>query len=451
MSSIDIETEVSAAFENYLYDWDYRTQLLIGGFGSGKSHVNALKLIIKAYSEKRDMMVIRKTYKSHRNSTFKLFKKILKSMNLLETNPRAFSHDYKVIAKESPMKLIFPTGSTIIFEGTDDIENMKSIDDVTIIWFEECSQLTLKIFMNLRGRARSPGKDSYFLLSTNPVSMENWVYTTFFIKDESDIRNKGKTKEELIVVEPEEFYTKKTLVRKGVYYHHSTVDDNPYMSTSYIKDLEEIQDYDRQLYETARNGRFGTTDKIVLPQFRVANSHERLIAEVSKIDERYHFTGFDFGFEESYNAVVRMAVDKEKQYLYIYDCLYENHVTDDIFITRPLMQKIMKHQKYCDENGIRFNPVVGDSSSPKDIAYYSQQGMYIRACLNRGMVPNASGTRIANTKKIKRFKRIICSPNCQDVIKELKYLTYKVDKNDKVCYDQFNRDPHSKLQLNWSV
>ena len=35
--------------------------------------------------------------------------------------------------------------------------------------------------------------------------------------------------------------------------------------------------------------------------------------------KRFLFNGFDFGFETSYNAIVRMAVDNERKYLYIYD------------------------------------------------------------------------------------------------------------------------------------
>ena len=38
------------------------------------------------------------------------------------------------------------------------------------------------------------------------------------------------------------------------------------------------------------------------------------------------------------------------------------------------------------------------------------------------------GSRIANTKKCKRFKRIICSSNCINSIKEMKDLTYKKQK-----------------------
>lgn len=37
----------------------------------------------------------------------------------------------------------------------------------------------------------------------------------------------------------------------------------------------------------------------------------------------------DFGFEESYNAVLRVAVDDAKKDLYIYWEYYKNKMTDD--------------------------------------------------------------------------------------------------------------------------
>lgn len=439
----DINVDVSERFEDFLFDWDYSTYLLLGGFGSGKSHETATKIIMLLMSEKRDAMIIRKTYKSHRKSTFKLFKRLLTQMGLLETNPRVIKNPYKVIARESPFALIFPNGSTIIFEGVDDVENIKSVDGITVIWFEEASQLSYRIYKNVRGRARYPGMKTYFFITSNPTGKENWIYKTFFVKDKKERVNKDKTEKELTILDPEVLYAKKTVVRRGVYYHHSTVDDNPFMNEAYVKELDDLEGYDTQLYESARRGKFGAPENLVLPQFMVAESDEIVYNKVNNIPQMDHYTGFDFGFEESYNAVVSMAVDKKKQYLYIYDEIYENHITDDLFLKRNKMQAIMLHQRYCERNTIQFNPVVGDSSEPKTIKYYRQQGLHIRACVNRGTMTNKTGSRVTNTKKVKRFKKIICAPSCVNTITELQSLTYAKDKNENILYDEFNIDPHT--------
>ena len=57
------------------------------------------------------------------------------------------------------------------------------------------------------------------------------------------------------------------------------------------------------------------------------------------------------------------------------------------------------------------------------------------------------GSRLSNTRKIKRFRSIIVSPKCQNTIRELSDLTYKKDAKGNAVYDQFNIDAHSLSAL----
>ncbi|MRC32444.1 PBSX family phage terminase large subunit, partial [Bacillus thuringiensis] len=74
--------------------------------------------------------------------------------------------------------------------------------------------------------------------------------------------------------------------------------------------------------------RFGVNGIRVLPQFEVL-PHDQVKKCIAAISKPIFRTGMDFGFEESYNAVVRLAVDPEKKYLYIYWEYYQNKMTDD--------------------------------------------------------------------------------------------------------------------------
>ena len=208
-----INKEVNPRFENFIFDWRYKTQLLVGGYGSSKSYHIALKIILKCLEEKRKVLVVRDVYDTHRDSTFSLFKEILEDMSLLEDSPR--ERKRKVIAKESPFKLTFPNGSEVIFKGMDKPEKLKSINGVTIVWLEECSDG----YKELLGRLRHPYLSLHFILSTNPVGTDNWVYTHFF----KSVDEKGK---ETVVLDDEILYKLHTVVRGDTYYHHSTVDDN---------------------------------------------------------------------------------------------------------------------------------------------------------------------------------------------------------------------------------
>ena len=82
--------------------------------------------------------------------------------------------------------------------------------------------------------------------------------------------------------------------------------------------------------------------------------------------------------------------------------------------------------------------IVADNEDPKAIQYYRQQGFKMRSCRNK-----FAGSRLSNTRKIKRFKKIICSPKCKNTIRELRDLTYAKDAKGNVIYDEFNIDPHT--------
>ena len=148
--------------------------------------------------------------------------------------------------------------------------------------------------------------------------------------------------------------------------------------------------------------------------------------QVSAIPTKFRFTGMDFGFEKSYNAVLRLAVDDVNKFLYIYWEYYKNGMTDD------------KTAKELEAEGLNHEQIIADCEDPKAIAFYRQSGFRIRGCRKY------PGSRLANTRKVKRFRRIICSPECKNTIKELRNLIYAKDKTtDELIYDEFNIDPHT--------
>lgn len=317
---MEVEKQINPRFEDFVFDWDYNKYLLLGGYGSSKSWHIAFKIILKCYQEKRKVLVVREVYDTHRDSTFSLFCEILDEMNLLADNSRTKSTK-KVVAKESPFLLKFPNGSRIIFKGMDKPKKLKSINGITIVWLEEASEIKYEGYKELLGRLRHPTLSLHFILSSNPVGTENWLYKHFFKR----IDEEGN---EIIVLDDERLYKKRTIVKKGVYYHHSLPDDNLFLPDSYIKQLDELAEYDMDLYRVARQGKFGMNGIRVLPRFEAA-PHEEVMAKINGIPSKFRFNGMDFGFETSYNALIRMAVDDKEKILYIYFEYYKNHMTDD--------------------------------------------------------------------------------------------------------------------------
>lgn len=395
--------EVNPAFQDFIFDWNHKFYFLVGGYGSSKSYHAALKLVLKLLQEKRTALVVREVYDTHRDSTFSLISEIVEDLGL--------SHVVK--ARTSPLEFRFANGSKIIFKGMDKPEKLKSINNVTIIWIEECSELKYTGFKELLGRLRHPYLSLHIILTTNPVSENNWSYTHFFIDEENERR----------VLDDEKLYEKKVIILNNTYYHHSTVDDNLFVSDDYKAQLEELKEYDPDLYRIARKGRFGVNGKLVLPQLEVWE-HDDVINAIRSMPKPLFKNGMDFGFVESYNAVLRMCVDREKQWLYVYWEYYKRGVTDDVFAEE------------LAEAGLKKEIIKADNAEPKTIAYLQKKGFRILPCVKL--------TRLENTKKMKRFKKIIISKNCPNTIRELKTLTFKVDqKTGKIIEDEFNIDTHT--------
>lgn len=399
-----IEKEVSPHFEEFLFNWNQYFQFLVGGYGSGKSYHVALKIIIKLLEEKRTALVVREVYDTHRDSTFSLFEEIIADMDL----------SGRIRTVTSPMQVRFPNGSRIIFKGMDKPEKLKSVNNVSLIWAEEGSEVKYAGFKELIGRMRHPTLDLHMIVSTNPVAQDNWTYTHFF-KDEEN---------EVFTLDDAELYEKRELVVGNTYYHHSTAEDNYFLPASYIEQLEEMKNYDPDLYRVARKGQFGVSGTKVLPQFEEMQ-HDEVMKAIAGINKPMHRVGMDFGFVTSFNAVLRMAVDLEKQYLYIYWEYYKNGKTDDETAIDIAEFK---------ESGEK---VIADSAEPKAIQYYRQQGF------NMFGAKKFPGSKLANIKKIKRFKKIICSADCVNTVRELKDLTYKTDKLDNIIEDEFKIDAHT--------
>lgn len=179
---------------------------------------------------------------------------------------------------------------------------------------------------------------------------------------------------------------------------------------------------DPDLYRVARQGRFGVNGSLVFPQFVVepANQVEK---EIKAIRTPLEKNGMDFGFVTSYNAALRMIVDHDEKILYIYREYYSRNKTD------PEIAEDMKDWKDI--------VIKADCAEPKAIRYYKQSGFRMKAC------KKFKGSRAMYTKKVKRFKKIVCSDACPNTIDELQDLTFAVDKDDEIIEDEFNIDPHT--------
>lgn len=398
-------------FINAVFNWDYQQYLFIGGYGSSKSDNAFVKLILKCLEEPgRVALVVRRHKTSLRNSSYSLCKKIIKRMNA----------EHLITFYDSRLEAVFSNGSRIIYTGIDDPEKIKSVDNISIVVCEEASEISYSVFSELLGRIRHMELSNHFILMTNPVGYNNWLYKHFFKRkivdnDGNEIIN--------VVLDDEELYRKREIIHNNVYYHHSIVDDNAFVPEDYKKRLDDMKNYDPDKYRIGRLGRFGLTGVRLFPQFKKL-SPDKIESEINNKALSF-YSGLDFGFITSYNAYVYIAVDMKNRDLYILEEYYSKDKTNDEIADD------------LDKLNIKNRLITADSAEPKTIAYLKKRGFKIRPC------KKYNGSKLANIKKIKMFRNIYCSTKCRNVIEELEDLSFQLDRDGNIIEDKLSIDAHT--------
>ena len=224
----------------HLLNCTKRYLILYGGAGSGKSYFIAERYIYKLLNNKMcNLLVVRKTGKSNRDSTFALFKQIISKWKL--------GQYFKINESDLRIKCLL-NGNEIIFAGLDDVEKLKSITfsrgELTDIWIEEASEILESDFNQLDVRLRGKGTQKQIVISFNPIDINHWLKKRFF-----DIK------------------------KDNVEIMHSTYLNNDFLDEDYKHLLESYKDTDPYYYDVYCLGNWGVLGKTV---FDAQKLQERL-------------------------------------------------------------------------------------------------------------------------------------------------------------------------------
>ena len=154
----------------------YKYIINYGGAGSSKSYTTVQKIVKRIAQERNhNILVVRKSKESHRNSTYKLFKSVFTDFGLAPLCEFV----------STPLEIRLPEfNSTIIFLGCDDPEKLKSLADISSIWVEEITELDKEDFSELEDRLRHPKHVNQIYITFNPVSDQHWIYDRFFKEED---------------------------------------------------------------------------------------------------------------------------------------------------------------------------------------------------------------------------------------------------------------------------
>lgn len=233
---IKISRKVFNAFFLIYLNCTTRYLILYGGAGSGKSYFIVERYIYKMLKSKMfNLLVVRKTGKSNRDSTFALFKQVINRWKL--------SKYFKVNESDLRIKCLL-NGNEIVFAGLDDVEKLKSITfskgELTDVWIEEASEILESDFNQLDVRLRGKGTKKQIVLSFNPIDINHWLKKRFFDKKDENI----------------------TIC-------HSTYKNNNFLDEDYKKLLESYKDTDPYYYDVYCLGKWGVLGQTVFDSRKI--------------------------------------------------------------------------------------------------------------------------------------------------------------------------------------
>ena len=227
-----VSIPLSAFNESFkaLIEDEHRYLILYGGAGSGKSYFIVERYLYKLFKQKQfNLLVVRNTGKTNRDSTYALFKQVIIKWGLYKY--------FKINESDLRIKCLL-NGNEIIFAGLDDVEKLKSVTfskgELTDIWIEEASEILESDFNQLDVRLRGKGTKKQIVISFNPIDINHWLKKRFIDKKDDNVR-----------------------------VMHSTYKDNNFLDDDYKALLESYKDSDPYYYDVYCLGNWGVLGKCV--------------------------------------------------------------------------------------------------------------------------------------------------------------------------------------------
>ncbi len=166
------QIEINPVYEKYLYySQEYRYIFLFGSANSAKSYEGSMYLSYNINNNPDyGALVVRKTYNTIKDSIFDSLRRkfdILEITDLFKFNTRPC----EIACKDKAYY-----NNKIIFKGAQDVEKVKSLNNINAVLAEEMSELEENDFLQLDIRMRGETKTSkQFIGIFNPVADNHWL------------------------------------------------------------------------------------------------------------------------------------------------------------------------------------------------------------------------------------------------------------------------------------
>lgn len=386
----------------YKQAWGYQGRYLAikGGRGSKKSKTAAIRWIVKLMEHPAaNLLVIRKIFNTHRDSTFADLKWATYRLGVYE--------DWHF--KTSPLEAIYiPTGQKILFRGLD---NPLSITSITVekgylcwCWFEEAYQVTSeddfnKVDMSIRGD--TGGLFKQIVLTFNPWNEAHWLKKRFFDVDQPNI-----------------------LALTTNYLCNEFLDDADRELFSWMKK------HNPRRYRIEGMGEWGIAEGAIFENWEERGFDYQEIAKRNGVLSAF---GLDFGYSVDPTAFIASLVDQENKEIYIYDEHYQRAMLNNE------IANMIQYKGYSKEK------IIADSSEPKSIAEIKKHGINRIRAAEKGKDSILNGIQF-----IQQFK-IYVHPKCVNTVVELSNYVWDQNKDGKTVNKPVDEYNHLMDALRYSL
>lgn len=377
-NKISLQAVVGKGYKDF---WNFkgRYRVVKGSRASKKSKTTALWMIwaLMRY-EGANALVVRKTYRTLKDSCFSDLKWAASRLNVLDW------WDFK----QSPLEAVYkPTGQKILFRGLDDPLKVTSITvdigTLSFLWIEEAYEITREsdfdmLDESIRGEVKPP-LFKMITLTLNPWNERHWIKRRFFDANDPDI-----------------------LAQTTNYMC------NEWLDSSDLKVFERMKQNNPRRYQVAGLGEWGIVDGLVFENWK-----EKVfsIEEVSKMPGVVSAFALDFGYVNDPSALFCGLVSKDTKTIWVFDEMYQKAMSNE-----DIARKIT-------ELGYSKERIVCDSAEPKSIDRLYDLGLRRVERAHKGRDSVRHGIDVIQDY------HIIIHPKCVNFITEISNYTWAVDKN----------------------
>jgi phage terminase large subunit len=388
MQRIDIAQIVGAGYGDF---WRFkgRYRVVKGSRGSKKSCTTSLQYILKMmeyyylYGLKPNLLVIRKYYALHKESTFAQLRWAINRLGVAD--------QWK--ANISPLSLTFrPSGQQIIFRGMDDPDSITSITVadgyLCWVWWEEAYQIGNekafdKVDLSIRGDVPYPLYKQHTLIF-NPWSERTWIKRRFFDAPAD-----------------EDVFTKTT-----------TYLCNEFLGADDLKIFNDMKLRNPKRYLVEGEGNWGIAKGLIFENVVEMDFNWRQMAlATNNGDKKFKpLFGLDFGYSIDPTAFIGLLVDTKAREIYIFDEIYKTQMTN---------KEIYDAIAY---KGYGNQLIKADSEDPRTINELRILGL---SRITKASKP--PGSVNAGIQKLQDYK-IFVHPSCVNTMAEFENYTWAEDK-----------------------